>query len=129
MCCTVLALYKRVQHSFKKIFFNVYLFLKEGDSSSRVGAGGEGDQRSEAGSVLTAESPMQGSNSWTVRWWPEPKLDTWLSHPSAPRVYRILILACNSNFIITPKKTKWKNICIKGREFRNHLGRSQGQTG
>ena len=39
------------------------------------GAEREGDRRTEVGSVLTAESPMQGLNSGTVRSGPEPKSD------------------------------------------------------
>ena len=50
-------------------FFNVYLFLRERERAheSRGGAEREGDRRSEAGSALTAESPMCGSNSRTMR--------------------------------------------------------------
>ena len=40
--------------SFKKIFFNIYLFLRE--SVSRGGAEREGDTESEAGSRLRAVS-------------------------------------------------------------------------
>ena len=36
----------------------------------------EGDRRSEAASVLTAASPIWGSNSRTMRSCPELKLDT-----------------------------------------------------
>ena len=35
----------------------------------------EGDRGSEAGSVLSPESPTQGSKSQTVRSWSEPKSD------------------------------------------------------
>ena len=42
---------------------------------SREGAERDGDRGSEAGSVLTAESPTQGSNSPTVRSRPELKSD------------------------------------------------------
>ena len=67
---------------FLLFFFNVYFWENE-----QVGKGQrEGDRESEAGSVLTAESLMQGSNSWTVtydlrRSW----MLNWLSHPGAPR--------------------------------------------
>ena len=44
---------------------NVYSFLKESISGGE--AEREGDRGSEAGSALTAVSPMQGSNSRTVR--------------------------------------------------------------
>ena len=34
---------------------------------------------------MSAQSPMWGSNSWTMRSWPEPKSAlNWLSHPGAP---------------------------------------------
>ena len=42
---------------------------------SRGGAEKEGDRGSKAGSVLTADSLMQGSNSPSVRSPPEPKSD------------------------------------------------------
>ena len=42
-------------------FFNVCLFLRQ--SVSGGGSERGGDRRSEAGSVLTAESPMRGWNS------------------------------------------------------------------
>ena len=45
------------------LFFNVYLFLKEYESVSRGGAERGADRGSEAGSVLTAESPMLGLKS------------------------------------------------------------------
>ena len=53
-------------------FFNVYLLLarereRETESVSRGGAESEGDRGSEAGSVLTAESPTWDSGSQTVR--------------------------------------------------------------
>ena len=36
-------------------------------------------------SVLSAQSPTQGSNSWTMRSWPEPKSDSQPTEP--PRIY------------------------------------------
>ena len=53
------------------LFFNVCLFLREGERDSGHGAEGEGAR----GSVLTAASPTLGSNSPTVRSRPEPKSD------------------------------------------------------
>ena len=53
-----------------KNFFNVYLFLREGETEHEPGgAESEGDTESEAGSrlELLAQSPMQGLNSRTVR--------------------------------------------------------------
>ena len=49
------------------LFFNVYLFFKESVSLSGGGAEEEGDRGSEAGSKLTADSLMWGSNSQAVR--------------------------------------------------------------
>ena len=48
-------------------FFNVYLFLRERESTSVGEAQTDGDRGFEAGSMLTAESPMWGSNSQTMR--------------------------------------------------------------
>ena len=50
-------------------FFLKCLFLREIDNACVHGRGAEreGDRRSEVGSVLTAESPMQGLNSQTMR--------------------------------------------------------------
>ena len=48
--------------------FNVDLFLRERESVRERGRAGAGQDRgSKAGSILTAESPMQGSNSQTLR--------------------------------------------------------------
>ena len=56
----------------------ILCFLRERDLR-----GGKGQREREtqnwiqaAGSELSAQSPMQGSNSWTVRSWPELKSDT-----------------------------------------------------
>ena len=48
-------------------FKHVYLLLTEKESASRGGAERKGDRGSEAGSVLTADSLMWGSNSPTER--------------------------------------------------------------
>ena len=53
------------KNAFYLFSFNVCLFLKERES--RGGAEREGDRGSEGGSVLTAGSPMRGSNSRTTR--------------------------------------------------------------
>ena len=39
----------------------------------------EGERASQAGSVLSAQSPMQGSFPWTVRSWPESRSGVWCS--------------------------------------------------
>ena len=59
--------------NFNKIF-NVYLFLRDRQSMSRGGAEGEREPQNSKwapGSVLSA--PLRGSNSQTVRSWPELK--------------------------------------------------------
>ena len=40
----------------------------------------EGHRGSKVGSTLTAENLMWGLNSRTMRSWPEPKSDAWLTH-------------------------------------------------
>ena len=57
----------------RQTFGNVYLFLRERERErerahmSRGGTEKEGNRGSEAGSMLTAESPSQGSNSQIAR--------------------------------------------------------------
>ena len=48
-------------------FLNVCVYFLERESTSKGVAKGEGDRGSEAGAVLTAESPKWGSNSHTRR--------------------------------------------------------------
>ena len=50
--------------------FNVYFWERE--RTSRGGAEREGDRGSKAGSELSAQSSKRGSNSQTMRSWPEP---------------------------------------------------------
>ena len=56
--------YKSLVFFFFFNFFNVYLFLRE---KAQVGVGQrerEGDRESKAGSTLSVQSPMRGSNPW-----------------------------------------------------------------
>ena len=68
-------------------FLKVYSFLREKGRAhaNKVGAERErkreGGRKSEVGSSLTTHSSMWGSNSRTLRSWPEPKSDTWLTEP------------------------------------------------
>ena len=64
------------------IYFLDVLFLRE-RAPAREGrwGGGRRDRGSEAGSMLIAESPIWRSNSWTMRSWPEQKLE---AHPTEP---------------------------------------------
>ena len=57
------------------------LFVFERNSMSEGGAQTEGEKGSEAGFVLTAVSPIGGLNSWTLRSWPELKLEAQLTEP------------------------------------------------
>ena len=49
----------------KDKFFNVYLFKRQRESAHVSGGGAEreGERESQAGSALSAQSPMQGLNS------------------------------------------------------------------
>ena len=71
-------------------FLNFYSFLRE----SEWGGQREGDTESKegSGSELSAQTPMRGLNPWTVRSWPELKLDTQLSEP--PRRPSVCVCMC-----------------------------------
>ena len=78
-------------------------------------SGGEGQRERETqhrkqapSSELSAPSPMKGSNSWAVRWWPEPESDVQLTEPPRrPRVDTFLLLKLPSYDILglQPKLT------------------------
>ena len=59
--------------------FNVYLFLRE--TACEQGRSRERETEFKAGFALSAQNLMQGSNSRTVRSWPELKLDTQMTEP------------------------------------------------
>ena len=62
----------------KKIFFNVYLFLRQRETEHEQGRVRERETQNlkqALGSELSAQSPTQGSNSRALRSWPEPKSD------------------------------------------------------
>ena len=77
---------------FKKIFL-MFLFIFETERDrARLGEGQrerETQNRKQApGSERSAQSPMRGSNTQTVRSWPELKsYANRLSHPGAPALY------------------------------------------
>ena len=58
------------------LFLSSFIMTERGSEHRQVGKGleREGDGESQAGSELSEQSPMQGSNSRTMRSWPEPKL-------------------------------------------------------
>ena len=54
--------------------FSVFYLFWERERAWEVGtAEKEEEKESQAGSALSAQSPMQGSNPQTMRLWPEPK--------------------------------------------------------
>ena len=77
-----------VNTSIKNIFLNVYLFLRDRESTSGGGAEREREiqnLKQAPGSELSAQSPMQGSNSRTMRSWPErSRMLNRPSHPGTP---------------------------------------------
>ena len=77
----------------------MFLFIFERESMSRGGAERGGDRGSEAGCVLTAVSPMRGSNSQTTRSLPEPKSDTQPTEPPTHPTF--------GNFNIDGKTITW----------------------
>ena len=78
------------------IFFNIYSFLRQRETEHEQGRGRERGRhripnRLQApGSELSAQSPMQGSNSRTARSWPEPKSDAQLTEP--PRHPELILI-------------------------------------
>ena len=98
--------------------FNVYLLLRERD---RAWAG-EGQRERETqnlkqalGSELSAQSPIQDTNSPTVRSWPER---SWtlnqLSHPGAPCLRTIL-----NDEIKNQSRTMQKNVALNRLQQRH----------
>ena len=66
----------QVIQGFFKIFFNVYLFLRQRETEHEWGRVRERETQNPKqapGSELLAQSPTQGSNSRTTRSRPEPK--------------------------------------------------------
>ena len=51
----------------------IYVFQRERERENKLGAEREGDRESQAGSMPSVQSPMQGSNPQTMRSWPELK--------------------------------------------------------
>ena len=74
-------------------FFLLKLIYFERDNTHPLA--GEGQRESQAGSVLLAQNPMQGSIPQTVRSWPKPKSRVgplnWLHHPGSPKMKHFLI--------------------------------------
>ena len=82
--------------SFFLFLFYIYLFLRDRERQSTSRGGAERDTQNPKqvpGSELSAQSPMQVSNPWTVRSWPELKSDAQLTE--TPR-HPIAIISLNN---------------------------------
>ena len=74
-------------------FFKFIYFERQRERESAGASRGEAGRESQAVFTLSAQSPMQGSNSRTMRSWPEPKsrvrcLTDWATQ--APCVFTVL---------------------------------------
>ena len=56
------------------LIFLIFIYFCEKERQTASG-GGKQNLKQAPGSELLAQSPMQGSNPRTVRWWPEPNSD------------------------------------------------------
>ena len=85
-CWRLLSVSKHL--SFFKKFLSLFILREKKRTSGKGQREIEGERESQAGSTLSAWSPMWGPNSGTMRSWPEPKLRIGrlnpLSHPGAP---------------------------------------------
>ena len=76
-------------------FLSLFIYFeRDKDSMSRGQAEREGDRESQAGTALSAQSPMWGSNPWNHEFmtWAETKSQTLnqLSHRGAPNLFFFL---------------------------------------
>ena len=87
------------------------LFIFERVSKSQEGAEREGDRGSEVDSVLSAESPMRGSNSHTLRSWPELKS---VARPTEPPRYpsRSTLLTNSARLFLCQHCSRCLNIVV-----------------
>ena len=77
------------QFLFKKIFFSVlFIFERERGQRERETQ----NLKQALGFELSAQSPMRGLNSWTVRSWPELELDTQPTEPPRHPCWQFLIM-------------------------------------
>ena len=100
----------------KKIFFNVYLVLRQRQSMSRVGAEREGDIESETGSWLWAVSTepyadLEPMNSEIVTWAEVRRPTDW--DTQAPRIFlwkqHVFIV---KNKVGSNKSKKWHMLIV-----------------
>ena len=84
----------------------MFIYFWDRESLCRGGAERRGNRESEAGSVLMADSPMQGSDSGTMRSWPKPKsrvgcLTDWASQEPllCPFLNRVVLLLLNVRIV------------------------------
>ena len=90
-------------HHWFTYFLSWFIYLKREKERASMGGSERGWEReSQVGSVLPAQSPMQGLNSWTMKSWPEPKsrvgcLKVWATQAPQPLIY---ISKCMVNDLI-----------------------------
>ena len=90
---------------------NVYLFLRERERQSKGEWGRSRERETENLKwALTADSPMWGSNSWTMRSWPKTKLEAWRTEP--PMCPSHTAVLNNENSSKKNSQEKLKNILL-----------------
>ena len=90
---------------------------------SRVGAETEGERESQAGSALSAWSPMQGSNPRTVRSWPELKSEAQPTEPPrCPPMTPLISRRQSKEAIAIPQKGNPLLRFLLVRKTRTHVG-------
>ena len=113
--CMSICLSSVLTFLFFNLLKNVYFWDRERASNWGKGRERVGDRRSEAGSALTAESPMWGLNLQMVRSWPKPKSRVWcLTEPPMhllmfPFTLQKCLSACNWVFAQCTAVELWIN--------------------
>ena len=83
---TLLQLPRKQGFLFAFFFYYYYLFVLREHASRREAKKESKRENPKAGSMLSAKSPTWGSNSWTVRSWPEWRSRVWCSSYWATQV-------------------------------------------
>ena len=92
----------------KKIFLNVYLFLRQRETEHEWGRGREREretqnQKQAPGSEPSAQSLTRGSNSRTMRSWPELKSDAQPTEtPRRPTISHFKVRCVNTSSLPDP---------------------------
>ena len=96
---------------FEFFFFSMFLFIFETERDRAWVRKGQRERETQnrkqaPGSEPSAQSPMWGSNSQTVRSWSEPKSDAQPTEP--PRRPRIFVFDCGASWL-TSTLDIWQN--------------------